>query len=112
MKGLVSARNSSTRCSIMTVHGAPEALVESLVEEWSNCTAEKAFEKLSSADIAVTNQSDKDVQLPKILELDARTAAVAVQIGIERLPSPQTLPSSMWGEAEMAVPYVERRNTV
>jgi len=86
--GLVSARSSSRtqRCSIVTMHGAPEALIESLVEEWSNCTAAKAFEKLSSADVAVTNQSDKDTQLPKIIELDERT--VRTRGAVETPPSP------------------------
>lgn len=110
MHGLVSARNSSTRCSIMTVHGAPEALIESLVEEWSNCTAAKAFEKLSSADIAVTNQSDKDIQLPKILELDQRTAALALQMGLEREPSPEVPPTTTWDNG-LSIPTVERRKT-
>jgi len=110
--GLVSARSSSRtqRCSIVTMHGAPEALIESLVEEWSNCTAAKAFEKLSSADVAVTNQSDKDTQLPKIIELDERTAAMAVQMGIERVLSPDEPPtSSLWDEE--LLPTVQRRNT-
>lgn len=110
--GLVSARSSSRtqRCSIVTMHGAPEALIESLVEEWSNCTAAKAFEKLSSADVAVTNQSDKDTQLPKIIELDERTAAMAIQMGIERVLSPDEPPtSSLWDEE--LLPTVQRRNT-
>ena len=35
-------------------------------------TAEAARQKLSRADVAVTNQSDKEVQLPKLLEMDEK----------------------------------------
>lgn len=80
--GLVSAHVADKRCTIRCVHGAPEALVESLVEEWSGCTAQRAFEKLSAPDVYVTNQSDKDLQLPKILELDGHVSVVAQRLGI------------------------------
>jgi hypothetical protein len=91
--GLVSASHhpsalpGHSRCQIICVHGAPVALVESLIEEWSGCTAAKAFEKLGSADVMVTNQADKDMCLPKILELDDKVSAVAARVG---LPEPGT----------------------
>ena len=85
--GLVASRVGG-RCTIHCVHGAPEALIESLVEEWSRCSARQAFDKLSSADVCVTNQSDKDVMLPKLLELNERVAAFATKVGITRGPSP------------------------
>jgi len=93
--GLVSARHTSlhSRCTIVCVHGAPEALVSSLIEEWSDCTAEKAYEKLSSADVRVTNQSDKDDQLPKILALDGRVSAVAQRLRICPPASPGVMKS-------------------
>jgi len=62
-------------------------------EEWSDCTAEKAYEKLSSADVRVTNQSDKDDQLPKILALDGRVSAVAQRLGICPPASPGVMKS-------------------
>lgn len=80
--GLVSAHVADKRCTIRCVHGAPEALIESLVEEWSGCTAQRAFEKLSAPDVHVTNQSDKDLQLPKIVELDSRVSVAAQRLGI------------------------------
>jgi len=108
--GLISARHASWRCTIKCVHGAPEGLIESLVEEWSDCTARKAFEKLSSADVMCTNLSDKEVQLPKILELDQRVADVALAIGLEREPSPDIRAvGQTWDEA--SEPLVERSQT-
>ena len=37
--GLVSAPDDEQRYTIACVHGAPQALKDSLVEEWSDCTA-------------------------------------------------------------------------
>ena len=68
--GLVSAPAGMRRYEIMCVHGAPEALKASLIEEWSTCTAVVAHEKLSRPDVVVTNQSDKTKQLPKLLALN------------------------------------------
>ena len=55
---------------IICVHNAPLKLRDSLWQEWARCDARTAFEKLSQPDVVVTNQSDKDMQLPKILLLD------------------------------------------
>ena len=41
------------RYQIVCVHGAPDALRASLVEEWSDTTASKAHAKLSSKDVQV-----------------------------------------------------------
>jgi hypothetical protein len=111
--GLVTATSANLvdRCTIMTVHGAPEALVESLIEEWSNCTARKAYEKLSSADVRVTNQADKDVQLAKILELDSSVAAVASRKGIHREPSPDPVQATGAETSWEREPTIERRRT-
>ena len=90
--GLVSAHVADKRCFIRCVHGAPEALIESLVEEWSGCTAQRAFDKLSAPDVHVTNQSDKDLQLPKIIELDSRVSVTAQRLGIVPWANWQTRP--------------------
>jgi hypothetical protein len=90
---------------------APEALVESLVEEWSNCTAQKAFEKLSSADVMCTNLSDKEVQLPKILELDQRVAALALAFSVQREPSPDTPKAAQWGDSSERTLGIRRSAT-
>ena len=70
--GLVSAPTDAQRYTLVCVHGAPAALQASLFEEWSTCVAAEAYYKLSQPDVSVTNKSDKDVQLPKVLELDRK----------------------------------------
>lgn len=81
----------------MCVHGAPEALQESLVEEWSDCTAERAYEKLSGHDVAVTNASDKETVLPKILELGGRVSEAATRLGVVHAPADLD-PCSTYGQ--------------
>ena len=80
-KGLVSAPADQKRYTIICVHGAPEALQASLIEEWSDCTAAKAHAKLSSKDVQVTNASDKATQLPKLLALDGKVSEAAERLG-------------------------------
>ena len=66
-EGLVSRRSHARRNHVVTVHGAPAALAGALADEWSQCTPDEAHAKLSKPDVAVTNQRDKDEQLPKLL---------------------------------------------
>lgn len=81
--GLVSeSRAACKRYSIRLVHGAPEKLRESILEEWGQCTVLSAHLKLSSPDVSVTNQRDKDQQLPKILQLDVAIRDHALNSGV------------------------------
>jgi len=70
--GLTSAPPSERRCrdAIVCLGNAPEKLADALIEEWGHIDASGAFSKLSSADVTVTNLSDKECQLPKIMQLD------------------------------------------
>ena len=71
--GLVSAPEQERRVRIVMLHEASEKLKDALIDEWgtSDCTAIKAYDKLSKPDVTVTNTRDKWAQLPKIMELDA-----------------------------------------
>jgi len=68
--GLIGTATSQMRATVDCLHGTPEFYARALEAEWYNANARAAYEKLSSPDVAVTNQSDKDVQLPKIAMLD------------------------------------------
>ena len=81
--GLVSADESSRRCIIECVHGAPVKLKGALTEEWSQVTAETAHRKLSASDVSVTNASDKEGQLPKIFILDNKIRQIARLLGLQ-----------------------------
>mgnify|MGYP002840889385 CR=1 FL=1 len=48
-------------------------------QTWEDKTPQQAFDILSKPDITVTNQSDKDVQLPKLLQLDAFARQVVAE---------------------------------
>jgi hypothetical protein len=99
-RGLNSAPREQLRCRMACLGNAPLELQSALMEEWSHCTAQVAFDKLSSADVTVTNKSDKDIQLPKILKLDKAVrdlfatgsgASEGTQISAPPPPEPPTL---------------------
>ena len=69
-EGLSNHTSDTRRNYVVTSLGAPASLEQALVEEWSGCTPKEAHGKLSQPDVAVTNQSDKDAQLPKLLSFN------------------------------------------
>ena len=64
------------RCTIKTLHNAPGSFKKTLVEMWGSKTAQEAHATLSKRDVEVTNKSDKDKQLPKLLKLDEMVRGV------------------------------------
>ena len=69
-EGLVPTPASEGRCTIKCIHNAPPEFESVIVNMWAGKTADEAYETLSKPDVTVTNQSDKDVQLPKLLKLN------------------------------------------
>jgi len=67
--GLVPASPEGRRCQMHCIHGAGPELEHLLIEMWAEGTPQEAYQRLAGADVLVTNQSDKDMQLPKILHL-------------------------------------------
>ena len=74
--GLEPAKASERRSTIMPILNGNSSLAESLVMMWGQRNPKQAHETLGKEDVTVTNQSDKDNQLPKILQLDARVRSV------------------------------------
>ena len=69
--GLSSARGSERRWTVVCIHLAqPKIEGVKLEEVWSTASPADAFVTLSSPDVGITNDSDKDVQLPRVLRLD------------------------------------------
>jgi len=62
------ARRWLARC----IHNAPEKYVLMLEEMWSDKAPDEARAILSKPDVTVTSQKDKDVQLPKLADLNAQ----------------------------------------
>ena len=77
--GLVGSAENKLRCSIECLHETPGTLKLMLMHTWRVCDARKAVELLSDKSVTVTNQSDNEVQLPKILALDDMARSVSVE---------------------------------
>lgn len=68
-KGLMPSTAEKLRVTIVPILNANESLKDSLLEIWKNRTPQLAYDTLASADVTVTNQSDKTTQLGKLLSL-------------------------------------------
>ena len=68
-EGLRFAPESCRRCVIKLILTAKDALNEDvLVKMWKDLTPEQVRDKLGANDVQVTNESDKEFQLPKVTE--------------------------------------------
>eukprot|EP00900_Chrysochromulina_parva_P018879 jgi/Chrpa1/26993/Chrysochromulina_OHIO_Genome00008865-RA len=56
-----------------------ELYTKALTDQWATKTPQQAFDFLSKPDVTVTNASDKQDQLPKIMKLDATMQAIPVR---------------------------------
>ena len=70
--GLRPARPEERRCTVVPIKGANSSMAEGLRLMWSERTPQEAYDLLKESDVTVTNQSDKDAQLRKILSFDER----------------------------------------
>eukprot|EP00322_Chrysochromulina_rotalis_P028568 CAMPEP_0115832758 /NCGR_PEP_ID=MMETSP0287-20121206/2823_1 /TAXON_ID=412157 /ORGANISM="Chrysochromulina rotalis, Strain UIO044" /LENGTH=321 /DNA_ID=CAMNT_0003286153 /DNA_START=140 /DNA_END=1105 /DNA_ORIENTATION=+ len=68
--GLVPATPETRRYHIVPIHGANRTMADGLVAMWATRTPTDAYTLLSEPDVTVTNQSDKDLQLEKLLSLN------------------------------------------
>lgn len=68
--GLICAPASDRRCVVKCIHNAPTSFRDALFSMWATMTAQAAYDVLEKPDVRVTNQSDKDAQLPKLLKLN------------------------------------------
>ena len=70
LKSAVGTQN--TRHHIVAIQNAAaqsDVFTKILIDQWATKTPQQAFEFLSKPDVTVTNQSDKEGQLPKIKSL-------------------------------------------
>ena len=90
VNGLTACRedNAANRCTIVPIYNADSSIVRDMIPGtlramWADKTPEDAYEILKQEDVIVTNQSDKEKQLPKLLELD-RSARERMKRSSER----------------------------
>jgi hypothetical protein len=69
-EGLKPAAPEEKRFEIVPVHGANKITGESLESMWAERTPQEAYDLLKEPDVTVTNLSDKEVQLVKLMQLD------------------------------------------
>ena len=69
-EGLFPTPKASRRCTIVPISNANSSAVESLENMWAHKKPEEAYAALAKPDVAVTNESDKEVHLPKILSFN------------------------------------------
>ena len=62
--------SKNTRYTIVPLHNAGSSMVSALVDMWAGKNAQEAHDILAQPDVQVTNQSDKERQLPQILTLN------------------------------------------
>ena len=72
---------SERRDAIICIHNADSEFdPPKLRKMWGNKTAEEAHAVLEKPDVKVTNQKDKDVQLPKLQKLDTFAKSVVADV--------------------------------
>ena len=84
--GLHGAPESRRRLTVRCIHNANQQLMQAmLVDMWATRSPEEAREVLARPDVSVTNQSDKDTQLAKLLRFNERTIAAFPAVAETRL---------------------------
>ena len=69
-EGIRPAPEAARRCTVRNIHNAPIAFKDELIKMWAEKSYLEAYDVLSDADVTVTNESDKEMQLPKILSIN------------------------------------------
>ena len=85
-EGLKPATLEQQRFDIVPIHGANKITGESLKSMWAERTPQEAYDLLSEPDVSVTNQSDKEIQLEKLLLLDDEVRE-ATQAALSSIPT-------------------------
>ena len=61
-------------------------ITAALVDEWGDKTAKTAHDILKQPDVKVTNQKDKDMQLPKLKKLNEFAKSAVADVATAALP--------------------------
>ena len=69
LKSCPSVDDKSNRCTIVPIYNTNSIIAGYLRTMWADKTPKEAYDILKQPDVTVTNQSDKDNQLPKIQKL-------------------------------------------
>ena len=92
--GLATASGEKRRYTIVPLHNASAKVSETLIDMWTGKSAQEAHDILAQPDVLVTNQNDKERQLPKILKLN-ETIKQTLEVYTERESEMQQLARAM-----------------
>ena len=84
-EGVRPAAGESSRASFVVIHSAPEQFKEALRDMWQTRTPKEAAELLAKPDVTVTNQSDKEQQIAKLADIDAKAKQAFRKVGAARV---------------------------
>mmetsp|Transcript_15988 Transcript_15988/g.52385 ORF Transcript_15988/g.52385 Transcript_15988/m.52385 type:complete len:114 (+) Transcript_15988:761-1102(+) len=106
--GLGPAPAAERRCTVVPIHQATEGMASELIMMWASRSVDEAIETLASPDVTVTNQSDKELQLYKLRELDSLVQEAVAQCEseaadpalVEIAPAPDRGSNSIFERAE------------
>ena len=74
--GLVSASDQMGRCEVVCLDGTPTGLPKQVRAEWHERDANTAYYYLNSPDLLVSNASDREVTLFKVLQMTEMVRAI------------------------------------
>jgi len=77
--GLVPAAPEEQRWAVKPLHDTNSNFIAALEETWHHRTAEQAYERLAKPDVAVTNRSDKEVQLTVLCGMNEKVRRAATR---------------------------------
>ena len=100
--GLATASEGRRRYTIVPLHNASAAIANAMVEMWAGKSAQEAHDILAQPDVLVTNQSDKERQLPKVLKLN-ETIKKALEAHAKREAALQQLARAMAAKDTSAI---------
>ena len=100
-RGLAPTPYEDCRAHFMYFASTPEDEQSEYFEKWLRCTSAEAYQRLASAEVAVSFESDKQAILPKLLGLDDM-----VSQSIKTADGPKVhIPSSLtFGPTAISVP--------
>jgi len=101
--GLVATSEIQRRCRVVPLEGVAHTFADEVKEEWRKRSSDAAYYKLSQPELLVSNASDREVVLAKLLQLAELVQSGATGEGAAPTPPPVgTPPASSQGSRRRA----------
>ena len=96
--GLAATSEAQRRCTLVPLEGTPPLLATEMLAAWRKLSSDQAYYRLSQPELLVSNASDREVVLAKLLQLleivpNAMAAGTAVVAGAPTPPPPVVAPA-------------------